>query len=297
MGPIDLKYGLKIAEVSLSPTLPAGNGSLGFEPVTGGGKGVAHLISSFAVAPAFKLTAAVKTANFTPQALKENDVRCIQLLQHAYHKWTFAGMKDSDGTIDYEYNSGLCGPWLIDADTDKLNTRALDYPYSSLSPARKVGSTYILDFDDSPADNIALDMLNGDTKKWNYLWRFQSKMLLHAYVVFVHKSGEREPLAGCTWEFTRDLTVHWRDGKPQPQGRTIESTADSRYVSEPKVINAEVVFPSSDPLYRLMVTPAGRSVANIVDNAAIQALKTSPDVTYRESKNYPVPDLDPYFWM
>src|SRR5262249_37624445 len=151
---------------------------------------------------------------------------------------------------------------------------------------------------DAPRTTIALDIENSATKKSNYLHLFESEILFHTFAVFVHKNGEREPLAGSTWHLRRELKVHWRNAAPQretlPGDWMTESSSASRYVSELTMKTPEFMFESSDDPYKLMVAPTGTPVSTLVMNPPF--LKSSPDFSYSESQHYPK-DFDPYFWM
>jgi hypothetical protein len=255
---INLKNGLKLASVVIKID---DSNSMGRPPKLDGGRIGLTSAGLQNSNNGFEFKATVTTSNFTPQQMKENTVRCIQLCQFNNLDKTWAGRKDSDGMVDFSLVPPVQMKWLIDATTGMTNTdrggEALDYPYCSLADKTTTeGAMYIAETSDSPYDFIGVDHTNKKTKRRNYVWAYGSDILFLTYAVFVHKTGEREPLMGCQWLLHRSGLWKHREGKPKLQ----------QYHNYYDILDKNVKLKDTDPLYKLLVNPGSTPVANTLIN-------------------------------
>ena len=208
-GPYKLKNGLVVKSVNFaaprrntSPTVRFDNHTdISRMPVLKFSSGEEDA-SGTLVRLGFTISALVDCQGFSPQVLRDNSVRLMQMVTIKNFTVEFAGRKRSDGFLSYSF-SGRLKNLLLDCITNPSANAAVNFPFYNNSPTTLTGQQYFALMSDTPGFNSNTDERNTRTDRWNYLRRFKSEAEFLTYVVFVHKDGTREPLEGWTWTLSR----------------------------------------------------------------------------------------------
>jgi len=291
MGSFNLKNNLVLSNVTVGTSVTGATGSHSFELGFNRKGKLRASASSFVssdgkpTVAAFQFLPSVIAQNVTPQMMSDNDVRVIQFCKISYYSVSYAGRKDSDGMVDWVFRGPVLDKWHLDCLTNFSATSALNYPYYDIASTVRFESGYFPIVNDTPSVILDLDIRNSKTDRWNYLWSFSSKTEFVSYVVFIHKTGEREPLKGVRWSLDRSIDLKWSK----------ETARVTSFRNNLGIVDKELVLKSGNELYDIMVNPGATPVINIESNNAISSLNNSPAIQYIEYNNW-FPSVDADFW-
>lgn len=239
-----------------------------------------------ALSNGYSISALCKT-RFSPQQLRDNDIRFMQIVEISEFSVWYAGRKSADGMLGYAFTGNLWQTPLLDCVTRPDLSDAVNRPYYHGQPTDRIGTDFFPVMSDTPGLRVTTDEMNTRTKRWNYLWKFRSKAAFLSYLVFVHKDGSREPLMGWRWELERLIVLRWRGGAPQIYNQMSLLKPEAR---------STIVAPGFQT-HNILVNPGTMAIANIAGNAAQSNFRSSsPDVDFKEVDYY-FGDLDENFWV
>lgn len=274
---VDLKNGVKLTQASVTASANDAAGTVKFVPDPSkslpDAMGVAVMSSSSmvdinmqAMVAAFQGSGLATVSGVPAADMAQIDVRFMQFAWVNYYTVTYAGKRSSEGMVDYAYTGNLTGKWMLDCLTNTQATAAVNRPfYNNETTARQLPSLYPT-INDTPRANVALNLYNGKTFRENFLWLFESSTLFAAYMVFKHKSGEIEPIEGCTWQLDRELELRWKDAKPS--AKTFKSTL---------TVKSKNVKPDKSPVLAGLCADSSKlEIINVASNAALGQMRSTP---------------------
>jgi hypothetical protein len=110
---------------------------------------------------------------------------------------------------------------------------------------------------------------NRQSNKDDYLWIFNDKCTFESVVAFVHFDKTIEMLESVKWGFIRAVKLRWVKLEPEIDGTNIiQFHADT---SSTSVFGKDAEYAN---------TIAAKNIANVLANAAMKNVRSSPDVGY-----------------
>ncbi len=235
----DLGQGGSLESLTVTPIFPVGNASATlvipdnqFPDIKGslrfnaGTKPDAKAVGETAMGATAK--GIIKGSNFV--------IGFKQVASFKFHTAFYAGLKDSDGSIE-EISTGLNFRHFLDCATNEK----LQSPQAPFYVPRIVapnGTEFTISMPDQPAGKLRLQRRNSIKDRLNFLVAFSTSVEFLTYFVVEKKDGSHLPNKGFTWSYTHDIDVVWAKGQPSIQTNNgaakFNSAVDSLVAGEPR---------------------------------------------------------------
>jgi hypothetical protein len=205
--------------------------SLTVTPVFPGGNGLASLVIPDNLFPDIKgslryssgAKADAKTVGETAMGARAKGVinganfviGFKQVASFRFHTAFYAGIKDTDGSIE-ETSTGLNFRHFLDCATNE-NLQSPQAPFYLPKVVAPNGKEFNIEMPDQPAGKLRLQRRNSLKDRLNFLVAYRSHTEFLTYFVVEKKDLSHLPIKGFAWNYVHDIDVVWLKGQPSVQ--------------------------------------------------------------------------------
>ena len=211
----DLGRGFRIESLNITPSFPSGFGKATLkvpDDVFPEIKGTIQVSSGQnATAKTVGQAAMGATATFVAKGTGL-EVGFKQLIFFKFQTALYAGLKDSDGSIE-ESSTGLNSRFFLDCSVDQ-NLNAPWAPFYLPVNIVRSGPPISIDMPDQPSARFRLQRRNSLRDRLNFLLSVRTSSEFVTFVVVKLPDNRHVPLEGFSWKYSHDVELQWTKGNP-----------------------------------------------------------------------------------
>ena len=127
---------------------------------------------------------------------------------------------------------------------------------------------------DTPEHNLPEFRVREGSNERYWFWRLSRQDEFMTFLVFIHPTGERQPIAMMRWSFTMEFVVRWEGGTPRPRVAALTPKQESPVIKDETALSSHLGIINTPPAW---IMPKGNDPANfdlkVVDGLTHVALE------------------------
>jgi len=236
-----------VQNVKCVPTIGPVRGDFSVKPRSLGPRGLSFQYRGYAISVEGDVQVRLHDTSDRPLC----DLEFMQFVTPKFFDQTFH--RDGEGWMTRSWKPGITGVVHLDGHLDLTTGAQKNAPFMSLRKGVTTrGGHFENDMQDSP-EGLAPEYHVSSSGEKLWFWRLSRFDEFMTFLVFIHPTKERQPIAMVRWSFSMEYVVRWEGGEPRPLTAKLEPKPEGAIVKDDATLSSYLGIINTPPAWIMAV--------------------------------------------